>query len=228
MDDSLAEILILVAEKSLSKLNRYQLYFVISKVGSKFLTSSKQNSWRRMAAPDDSMCCHFTLARNCAKKKICPGVRARDKLVWDMIEDKQEKIFDKEGLAGTDQEKWELKTVLALVRREVESCQQHGFSHLKIITKSGGIIGGSFDMQDAGFFFIVEKKKNKKKMMSITVERQEDVADSLSARELGKENPMCWSLAKATVYQGAQSFRFKFHLRCASCQPGHKEARYGH
>ena len=175
-----------------------------------------------MASPDDSMCCHFALARNCAKKKICPGVQARDKLVWDMIEDKQEKIFEKEGLAGTDKEKKELKSVLGLVRREAESWGHHGFELLRIITKSGGIIGGSFDMQDASFFFNVEKKKKNKKKMTLTVERHshKDGAKFTSA--------LLWSLEKATVHQGAQCFRFRFPLRCASCQPGLKEARYKH
>ena len=149
------------------------------------------------------MCCHFALARNCAKKKICPGVQARDKLVWDMIEDKQEKIFEKEGLAGTDKEKKELKSVLGLVRREAESWGHHGFELLRIITKSGGIIGGSFDMQDASFFFNVEKKKNKKKM-TITVERH-------SHKDGAKfTSPLCWSLEKATVHQGAKSFHYRF------------------
>ena len=164
----MAEILILVAEKSLSKLNKYQLELDVSKVGSKFLTSSKQNSWRRMAAPDDPMCCHFALARNCAKKKICPGVRARDKLVWDMIEDKQEKIFTKEGLAETDKGKKELKTLLGLVRREGEK-EKMSVGQLQLMTKSGSVIGGFFRIGQALFSFIVDKKKKKNKV-AITVQ----------------------------------------------------------
>ena len=138
------------------------------------MTSTKLNFWRRMAAaaPDDPMCCHFAIARNLSSKQLSPGVEARDKLLLEMIEEQQEKIFKKEGLAATDKGKKELKTVLGLVRSEVESCAQHGLLKLVILTKNGGIIGGIIYIGGAefsGFSFIVDKKKKKNKV-AITVQ----------------------------------------------------------
>ena len=185
---------------------------------------------------DVFLCCHFGLARNLSEKKVCPGVKARDKWFLDEIEEKQEKIFyrevgaeGREGLAATDKGKKDLKTVLCLVRKEVENlqdnCGQYGVWQLKIMTKNGGIIGGWVGVQDTGFFFNVEKKKNKKKM-AITVERPDSME---SGKELWKEGKLLNSLVKAT-----QTFSLTIPLRCglncsgASCQPRLKEARYGY
>ena len=99
-------------------------------------------------------------------------MEARDKLLLDVIEDKQEKIFEKEGLAATDKGKKELKLLLVLVRREVENCGLHGLVELFIVSKNGSIFGGTFSTVDAVFSFIVDKKKTKKKM-SIALERFE-------------------------------------------------------
>ena len=84
----------------------------------------------------DPLCCHFALAKNLAERKMTCGVEARDKLLMDTIEAKQEEIFEeKEGLAETDKGKKTLKTVLKLVRIEVEvlqkSCGLHGFWRLE-------------------------------------------------------------------------------------------------
>ena len=84
------------------------------------MTSRKLNIWRIMAA-EPPLCCHSALASNLSSRQLCPGVRARDKLLLDLIEEKQEKIFEekfvkiskKEHLAVTDKGKKELKTVLA-------------------------------------------------------------------------------------------------------------------
>ena len=129
------------------------------------------------------------------------------------------------GLAATDKGKKELKTVLSLVRREVESCCQYGLWQLKIMTKNGGIIGGTVSIEDTGFFFTVEKKKNKK-AMAITVERP---VSSESVKELWKGGQMLKNLAKAS-----QTFSLTFPLRCrlncsgASCKPRLKEPRSGY
>ena len=179
---------------------------------------------------DVFLCCHFGLARNLSEKKVCPGVKARDKWFLDEIEEKQEKILGaegREGLAATDKGKKDLKTVLCLVRKEVENlqdnCGQYGVWQLKIMTKNGGIIGGWVNVQDTGFFFNVEKKKKNKKM-AITVERPDSTE---SVKELWKEGKLLNSLVKAT-----QTFSLTIPLRCglncsgASCQPRLKEARY--
>ena len=50
-------------------------------------------------SPPDPLCCQYALAKDLAKKKMDPGVRARDKLLLDAIEDKQREIF-KEGRPG--------------------------------------------------------------------------------------------------------------------------------
>ena len=187
---------------------------------------------------DVLLCCHFGLARNLSKKKLCPGVKARDKWLFDEIEEKQEQIFyreagpvEKEGLAATDKEKKDLKTILSLVRREVEklqeSCGQYGIKQLKFVTKNGGIIGGWVDFEDTGLYFTVEKKKQKKNMpvvRKITMVR----------RDSEKYQEILSSLVKAKVYQGAQTFSLTIPLRCglncsrASCQPRLKEARCGY
>ena len=177
------------------------------------------------AAPDDPMCCHFAIARNLSSKQLSPGVEARDKLLLEVIEEKQEKIFEKEGLAATDKGKKELKTVLGLVRSQVESCDQHGLVKLVVIlTKNGGIIGGSIYIGGAafsGFCFIVDKKKKEKKM-AITVETKKPG----SGGKWRKENPIGARLVEAMTYQGAQDFHFSVPLLCTSCQPRLKEARY--
>ena len=176
---------------------------------------------------DVLLCCHFGLARKLSEN---PGVKARDKWLLDQIEEKQEKIFYGEvgaegrgGLAATDKGKKELKTVLSLVRREVESCSLYGLWQLKIMTKNGGIIGGTVSIEDTGFFFTVEKKKNKK-AMAINVERPVSIE---SGKELWKGGQMLNNLAKAS-----QAFSLTFPLQCglncsgASCKPRLKEARY--
>ena len=37
-------------------------------------------------SPPDPLCCHFALAKDLAEKKMDPGVRARDKLLLDVVE----------------------------------------------------------------------------------------------------------------------------------------------
>ena len=203
---------------------------------------------------DVLLCCHFGLARNLSKKKLCPGVKARDKWLLDEIEEKQEKIFygeegpvGKEELAATDKEKKDLKTVLALVRREVEnlqeSCSEYGLQQLRIVTKNGGILGGWVGVQDTGLYFAVEKKKKQKKKMAITVERRDSKEDCKKfpmlnshdkAQAFCKESPIVNSLVKARVHQAAQAFTLTIPLRCglncsgASCHPRLKEARWGY
>ena len=141
----------------------------LEKDGFKFLRS-------RMAAPDP-LCCHFALAKNLAEKKMPCGVDARDKLLMDTIEAKQEEIFEeKQGrLAETDKEKAFLKAVLKSVRTEVENlkqgCDLHGFWRLEIMRKSSGIIGGLFQIEDTLFTFLVDKKKKKKNQVALTVEK---------------------------------------------------------
>ena len=76
------------------------------------------------------------------------------------------------------------------------------------------VIGGFFRIGEALSSFIVDKKKKKNKM-AITVER---------FATLG--SPIGNSLVKAAAYQGAKNFVFAFPLRCTSCQPRLKEARY--
>ena len=120
----------------------------------------------------DPLCCHFALAKDLAEKKMPCGVGARDKLLMDAIEAKQEEIFQKKDgrLAETDKEKKALKSVLKLVRTEVENLTDlHGFWRLEIIKKSSGIIGGVFRLEDTTFTFLVDKKKKK----AISVEKLE-------------------------------------------------------
>ena len=188
------------------------------------MTSRKLNFWRRMAA-EPPLCCHSALASNLSSRQLCPGVRARDKLLLDLIEEKQEKIFEekfvkiskKEDLAVTDKGKKELKTVLGLLRKEVENCDLTGLVGLQIVTKSGGVFGGGFLIDGTDFNFIVDNKKKKGKKMAITVER-------IDARP--KENSILDKLVNAINNQGARRFGFTIPLRCTSCQPRLKEARY--
>ena len=120
----------------------------------------------------DPLCCHFALAKDLAEKKMPCGVGARDKLLMEAIEAKQEDIFqEKQGrLAETDKEKKALKSVLKLVRTEVENLNPslHGFWRLEIIGKSSGIIGGIFRLEDNMFTFLVDKKKK-----ALTIEKLE-------------------------------------------------------
>ena len=165
----------------------------------------------------DPLCCHFALAKNLAERKMTCGVEARDKLLMDTMEAKQEEIFEeKEGLAETDKGKKTLKSVLKLVRTEVENlqenCSLHGFWRLEIVNKSSGVIGGFFGVEDTIFSFLVDKKK--KNQMALTVEKQ-------GKYELGKYER---SLLDAQS-QGAKFFYFTFPLRCAACRGGGKEAR---
>ena len=90
----------------------------------------------------DHLCCLFALAKNLAEEKMPCGVDARDKLLMDTIEAKQEEIFErKEGLAKMDKEKKTLKSVLKLVRAEVEKLKHlHGFWRLEIVRKSSGAV----------------------------------------------------------------------------------------
>ena len=102
-------------------------------------------------SPPDPLCCHYALAKDLAERKMDPGVRARDKLLLDAIEDKQREIFkERDGLAETDKERKVLRTVLRLVRSEVENIERsrklHGLASLEILTKNNGIIGGSFQI----------------------------------------------------------------------------------
>ena len=185
----------------------------------KFLSS-------RMAAPDP-LCCHFALAKNLAEKKMPCGVDARDKLLMDTIEAKQEEIFEeKQGrLAETDKEKKTLTAVLKSVRTEVENLKQgsdlHGFWRLEIVRKSSGIIGGLFRIEDTLFTFMLDKKKKKKNQVAITVEKMGKL------KELeGKPNiSISLSIFFDAERQGAKSFCFTFPLRCAACRGGGKEAR---
>ena len=137
----------------------------------KFLASTSEE---KMAAADP-LCCHFALAKNLAEKKMTCGVEARDKLLMDAIEAKQEGIFaNKEGLAETDKGKKILKSVLKLVRIEVENleknCDLHGFWQLGILNKSSGVIGGVLMIEDSQFSFLVDNKK-KKYQMGLTMQK---------------------------------------------------------
>ena len=190
----------------------------LEKDGFKFLSS-------RMAAPDP-LCCHFALAKNLAEKKMPCGVDARDKLLMDTIEAKQEEIFEeKQGrLAETDKEKKTLTAVLKSVRTEVENLKQgsdlHGFCRLEILKKSSGIIGGIFKIEDTLFTFMLDKKKKKKNQVAITVEKMGKL------KELeGKNISISLSIFFDAERQGAKSFCFTFPLRCAACRGGGKEAR---
>ena len=191
----------------------------LEKDGFKFLSS-------RMAAPDP-LCCHFALAKNLAEKKMPCGVDARDKLLMDTIEAKQEEIFEeKQGrLAETDKEKKTLTAVLKSVRTEVENLKQgsdlHGFCRLEILKKSSGIIGGIFKIEDTLFTFMLDKKKKKKNQVAITVEKM----GKLKELEGNISISISLSIFFDAERQGAKSFCFTFPLRCAACRGGGKEAR---
>ena len=190
--------------------------------------SLKKDSFKflrsRMAAPDP-LCCHFALAKNLAEKKMPCGVDARDKLLMDTIEAKQEEIFEeKQGrLAETDKEKKTLTAVLKSVRTEVENLKQgsdlHGFCRLEILKKSSGIIGGIFKIEDTLFTFMLDKKKKKKNQVAITVEKMGKL------KELEGNISISLSIFFDAERQGAKSFCFTFPLRCAACRGGGKEAR---
>ena len=189
----------------------------MEKDGFKFLSS-------RMAAPDP-LCCHFALAKNLAEKKMPCGVDARDKLLMDTIEAKQEEIFEeKQGrLAETDKEKKTLTAVLKSVRTEVENLKQgsdlHGFWRLEIVRKSSGIIGGLFRIEDTLFTFMLDKKKKKKNQVAITVEKVGKTNEEEG--NICKQYPIFCTLFDAQL----RHFCFTFPLRCAACRGGGKEAR---
>ena len=169
----------------------------------------------------DPLCCHFALAKNLAERKMTCGVEARDKLLMDTMEAKQEEIFEeKEGLAETDKGKKALRSVLKLVRTEVENlqenCDLHGFWRLEIVSKSSGVIGGFFRIEDSMFGFLVDKKKKK-----LTVEK---LGKYEPEGNVCRDYPIFCTLFGAQR-QGAKFFCFTFPLRCAACRGGGKEAR---
>ena len=204
--------------------NRYQLRFVIGE--------GRFQVFERMAALDPQ-CCHFALAKSLAEKEMPCGVNARDRLLMDTIEAKQEEIFEeKEGrLAETDKEKKILKAVLKSVRNEVENLKQdcdsceglHGFWRLEIVKKSSGIIGGLFRIEDTTFSFLLDKKKRKKNQVALTVEKS--CGADKNGRSICELYPIFCSMMDAHMRQGAKSFCFTFPLRCAACRGGGKEAR---
>ena len=177
----------------------------------------------RMAALDP-LCCHFALAKDLAEKKMPCGVGARDKLLMDAIEAKQEEIFQKKDgrLAETDKEKKALKSVLKMVRTEVENLNQnlHGFLQLEIIKKSSGIIGGVFRLEDTMFTFLVDKKKK-----ALTVEKLE--SGGPNEGNIKNQYPIFCTLMDGLARSG-KNFCFTFPLRCAACRGGGKEDRLEH
>ena len=200
-------------------------------------------------SPPDPLCCHYALAKDLAKRKMDPGVRARDKLLLDAIEDKQREIFkERDGLAETDKEKKVLRTVLRLVRSEVENIERsrklHGLASLEILTKNNGIIGGSFQIEKDGMFCFLVDKKNKKK--KITLEEFDDT--SLERPILCQLMKTRWRssgptgtcrntgviLAAETLLEASEapsggvgtSYCFTFPLRCTACLGGAKVTRY--
>ena len=171
----------------------------------------------------DPLCCHFALAKDLAEKKMPCGVGARDKLLMDAIEAKQEEIFQKKDgrLAETDKEKKALKSVLKLVRTEVENLNQnlHGFWQLEIIKKSNGIIaGGVFRLEDTTFTFLVDKKKK-----ALTIEKLESGGERNDG-DIKAKYPIFCTLMDAQR-QGGKNFCFTFPLRCAACRGGGKKDR---
>ena len=177
--------------------------------------------------PPDPRCCHYALAKDLGEKKMDPGVRARDKLVMDAIEAKQRDIFlRRDGLAETDKEKKKLRSVLSLVKSELENLQKsrnlHGFWRLEIYTKStnSGIVGGSFSIEDTVFFFLVDKKKKKKKGgVTITLEEER----KYPVKNPPEEMPIFWNFRTQTQ---TTPFFLDFPLRCTACLGGAKEPRY--
>ena len=185
-------------------------------------------------SPPDPLCCHFALAKDLAEKKMDPGVRARDKLLLDVVEDKQKEIFkEMHGLAETDKERKILRSVLRLVRIEVENiCKSrniHGFWRLEILTKNSGIIGGTFRVEDTMFCFLLDKKRKKQSQMKITLEELKQVKGP--RKDPKKENPIFCHFME-TGWRGracgrtAPDYCFTFPLRCAAClEDGAKEPR---
>ena len=171
--------------------------------------------------PPDPRCCHYALAKDLGEKKMDPGVRARDKLVMDAIETKQRDVFlRRDGLAETDKEKKKLRTVLSLVKSELENLRKsrnlHGFWRLGIFTKNNGIVGVTFSIEDTMFFFLVDKKTKKKRGgLTITLEEEGKPLDSL------EQMPIFWNFWTQTT-----PFFFWFPLRCTACLGGAKEPRY--
>ena len=184
-------------------------------------------------SPPDPLCCHFALAKDLAEKKMDPGVRARDKLLLDVVEDKQKEIFkEMHGLAETDKERKILRSVLRLVRIEVENiCKSrniHGFWRLEILTKNSGIIGGTFRVEDTMFCFLLDKKRKKQSQLTITLEELKKVKGP--RKDPKKENPIFCHFME-TGWRGracgrtAPDYCFTFPLRCAACLDGAKEPR---
>ena len=200
-------------------------------------------------SPPDPLCCHYALAKDLAKRKMDPGVRARDKLLMDAIEDKQREIFEeRDGLAETDKERKVLRTVLRLVRNEVENLERnrnlHRLVKLEILTKNNGIIGGSFQIEEHGWFCFLVDKKNKKK--KITLEEFDN--KSLETPILCQLMKTRWRssgptgtcrntgviLAAETLLEASEapsggvgtSYCFTFPLRCTACLGGAKVTRY--
>ena len=199
-------------------------------------------------SPPDPLCCHYALAKDLAKKKMDPGVRARDKLVLDAIEDKQREIFkERDGLAETDKERKVLRTVLRLVRNEVENLERnrnlHRLVKLEILTKNNGIIGGSFQIEKDGMFCFLVDKKNKKK--KITLEELDNTVNKNLERPIfcqlmktrwrsSEPRNVGVILAAETLLEASEapsggvgtSYCFTFPLRCTACLGGAKVTRY--
>ena len=173
--------------------------------------------------PPDPRCCHYALAKDLGEKKMDPGVRARDKLVMEAIETKQRDVFLKrDGLAETDKEKKKLRTVLSLVKSELENLRKsrnlHGFWRLGIFTKNNGIVGVTFSIEDTMFFFLVDKK-TKKKRGGLTITLEEEGKHPMKKFE---KMPIFWNFWTQT--QTAPFFWFP--LRCTACLRGAREPRY--
>ena len=175
--------------------------------------------------PPDPRCCHYALAKDLGEKKMDPGVRARDKLVMDAIEAKQRDIF-RDGLAETDKEKKKLRSVLSLVKSELENIRKsrnlHGFWRLGIFTKNNGIVGVTFSIEDTMFFFLVDKK-TKKKRGGLTITLEEE--GKLPMKKISEEMPLFWNFTIQTQTQTTRFF-LDFPLRCTACLGGAKEPRY--
>ena len=179
--------------------------------------------------PPDPRCCHYALAKDLGEKKMDPGVQARDKLVMDAIAAKQRDIFlNRDGLAETDKEKKKLRSVLSLVKSELENLRKsrnlHGFWRLVIYTKStnSGIVGGSLSIEDTVFFFLVDKK-TKKKRGGLTITLEEE--GKLPMKKISEEMPLFWNFTIQTQTQTTRFF-LDFPLRCTACLGGAKEPRY--
>ena len=196
-------------------------------------------------SPPDPLCCHYALAKDLAKRKMDPGVRARDKLLLDAIEDKQREIFkERDGLAETDKERKVLRTVLRLVRSEVENMERsrnlHRLWGLEILTKNNGIIGGSFQIEEDGWFCFLVDKKNKKK--KITLEEFDNksletpILCQLRKTRWRSSGPSTGVILAAEILRDeaseapsggvGTSYCFTFPLRCTACLGGAKVTRY--